>query len=500
MEGIINLPVCLFFSTVIWAQTTITSAYPDFEDGRINGFELGGDATLAGASNNELRLTRSLDSPYGTAYYKKLVNLENDRSFSAHFSFKMTEPICYTGMGADGLAFVIQQTSNIAGTTGGGLGYAGVTPSFVVEFDTFNNGPTVGEPNNNHIGISVDGDTSSVAVYSPAELLNDGSTYYAWVDYDGATNNVEVRFSTSNIRPASSVLSYSLDLATNLSSDVYVGFSAATGGCKEVHTIQSFYFNNDLIDGGITPNETSYVSAPTMVLLASDDNSIVGDGVDSAILSATVLDINGDPVNGATVSFTTSLGSLSASSAVTDANGVASVTLSGSSAGSATVRAQVVGGAFETKEIEVTEAPTPVPTPTATSTPTATPSATPSERPKPKLSEAERVCRQKGLKVPDIGRCYEPNGQFYVRGNTVYYTIDRYRFRTSRDYLAIAMPVSRAKSRDSRKTHDVLLRGPMHTRRAVFPSLQRGCWAFQYKVKRGRNILACSSLRYYLIK
>ena len=306
MEGIINLPVCLFFSTVIWAQTTITSAYPDFEDGRINGFELGGDATLAGASNNELRLTRSLDSPYGTAYYKKLVNLENDRSFSAHFSFKMTEPICYTGMGADGLAFVIQQTSNIAGTTGGGLGYAGVTPSFVVEFDTFNNGPTVGEPNNNHIGISVDGDTSSVAVYSPAELLNDGSTYYAWVDYDGATNNVEVRFSTSNIRPASSVLSYSLDLATNLSSDVYVGFSAATGGCKEVHTIQSFYFNNDLIDGGITPNETSYVSAPTMVLLASDDNSIVGDGVDSAILSATVLDINGDPVNGATVSFTTS--------------------------------------------------------------------------------------------------------------------------------------------------------------------------------------------------
>jgi len=509
-RAIVNLLCFLLSSSIAYAQTTITSAYPDFGDGRINGFELGGDSTLAGAASNELRLTRSVGGLYGTAYYKKLVNLQNDRSFSAHFSFKMADGYCFTGNGADGLAFVIQQTSNTAGSSGGGLGYAGVTPSFVVEFDTFNNGPTVGEPNNNHIGINIDGDTSSLAVYSPAEVLNNSSTYYAWVDYNGLTDTVEVRFNTSNVRPASSILSHSLDLAANLSSDVYVGFSAATGGCWETHTIQSFYFNNDTVSGGIVPAETAYTSAPSTVLLASDKSSIVGDGVETALLSATVLDINGDPVNGATVNFTTSLGTLSSPSAVTNASGVATVSLSATSAGSASVRAQVVGGAFEARSVDVTAVPTPAatstptPVPTQELSPTATPtpvaSNVPTSKPTPKLSEAEKACGRRGLVSPKLGRCSEPNGRFLVRGSTVYYTMDRYRIKNNRDYVAFAIPVSTAKARDSRRTRNVLLRGPQGSRRAVFANLQQGCWAFNYEVRRGRNSVACSTTRYYLIR
>ena len=38
--------------------------------------------------------------------------------------------------GADGIAFVIQPISNDEGSLGGGIGYAGISPSIAIEFDT----------------------------------------------------------------------------------------------------------------------------------------------------------------------------------------------------------------------------------------------------------------------------------------------------------------------------------------------------------------------------
>ena len=85
----------------------------------------------------------------------------------------MTDPACG---GAHGLAFVMQQRSNVAGSTEQGLGYEGVSPSFVVEFDTFDNGGG-SNPSDNHIGVNVNGDTASAAMTSPFEDMSDGSTY-----------------------------------------------------------------------------------------------------------------------------------------------------------------------------------------------------------------------------------------------------------------------------------------------------------------------------------
>jgi len=223
--------------TELSAQTTITSAFPNFGGGNVNAFQLGGDAVLNGA---DLRLTRGDFDLYGTAYYKKKVALVDELSFSALFTFSMNGPVCG---GADGIAFVLQQSSNLAGGTGEGLGYGGVSPSLAVEFDTFNNGGIEGSaPSDNHIGINLYGSTTSAAIVSPALDFNDGGVFFAWIDYDGLTDQLEVRLSATSTRPAAATLSYLVDIPAILSSDIFVGFTGATGDCYQNQFIHSFFF------------------------------------------------------------------------------------------------------------------------------------------------------------------------------------------------------------------------------------------------------------------
>jgi protocatechuate 3,4-dioxygenase beta subunit len=406
---VIGMVVC---ATGAFAQSPLTSAFCDFGGGNINAFQLGGDAALSGT---QLRLTRSLNSLYGTAYYKKRINLSADRSFSTFFSFSMSDPVCG---GADGLAFVIQQTSNTAGTIGQGLGYEGVTPSFVVEFDTFNNfGIEGASPSDNHIGINLNGSTTSVAMTSPIEDMNNGSTYYAWIDYDGVTGQLEVRIGPTTVRPASITLGYVLDLSTIINQDVFVGFSAATGGCQQNHFIHSFFFNNALIGGGIDPN-TPCVYGPSDVTLVSNKALMVADGIDTAGLTATVSDVNGTPVPGQLVTFSTNIGVFNSTSSTTNVSGAALVSFSGLASGTANIRASIANGAFDTTSIilvtptalptntptrtpTVTSTPTRTSTPTATRTPTrtptvtstSTPSRTPTRTPTPTASPSGTATR-----------------------------------------------------------------------------------------------------------
>ena len=62
---------------------------------------------------------------------------------------------CNNG-GADGIAFVLQPISTSLGSSGGGLGYAGINPSFSVEFDTWQNSQYA-DPTYDHIAIQKNG-------------------------------------------------------------------------------------------------------------------------------------------------------------------------------------------------------------------------------------------------------------------------------------------------------------------------------------------------------
>ncbi|MCI3921402.1 Ig-like domain-containing protein [Paenibacillus sp. TRM 82003] len=70
------------------------------------------------------------------------------------------------------------------------------------------------------------------------------------------------------------------------------------------------------------------------ILLVATPSVIVGDGVSQAMLSATVTQSDGRPIPGVTVTFSAEAGTLSAPSAVTDANGQARIQLTSPALGS----------------------------------------------------------------------------------------------------------------------------------------------------------------------
>jgi hypothetical protein len=101
-----------------------------------------------------------------------------------------------------------------------------------------------------------------VALGKSPFVLNNGTTYHVWIDFDGKKKTLEVRLGDSAARPSAALISHSLDVAAITGSDVYVGFSGATGNCNEQHEIQSLYFNSDLIAGGIDTSLDTYVMTP----------------------------------------------------------------------------------------------------------------------------------------------------------------------------------------------------------------------------------------------
>ena len=107
-------------------------SYPDFSS--IEGINLGADAAVVG---NAIRLTRATYGQTGRMWTDGKLNIAD--GFTSDFAFRFTDQ---GGIGAaDGLAFVIQDVSATAsGLSGGGMGWAGIDRSLIVEFDTYNNG------------------------------------------------------------------------------------------------------------------------------------------------------------------------------------------------------------------------------------------------------------------------------------------------------------------------------------------------------------------------
>ena len=150
--------------------------------------------------------------------------------------------------GADGIAFLLQSTgTGVLGGAGEGVGYAGVSPSIAVEFDTWENDAASGfgsdDPSSNHIGISIDGVTKSIATIDVAPDFDNGDNWYAWVDYDGTTLDVYV--SLTGIKPGTPALSAAVDITTELgASEAFVGFTSATGGAWGDHDLLEFHWDS----------------------------------------------------------------------------------------------------------------------------------------------------------------------------------------------------------------------------------------------------------------
>lgn len=256
-------------ATTAAAQQTIN--FPNFCT--TSAFTLNGiTATLNPNAQCVLRLTNGF-GPSGSAFLTNTFSLASDASFSTFFSFQIPNPVGIgdaDGAGADGIVFTVQTVSNTAGGGGGGIGYQGISPSVGVEFDTYNNG---GQDQNsgNHIGIDLNGSVSSVALTPIPGRFNDGNAWFAWVDYNGVTDLLEARVSSTAARPAAANVSTTVDLPAILgTTNAFVGFTSGTGAGGGTHEIVSWNLVGAFAPVGQTPTVgptiTPTIAAPAAVV------------------------------------------------------------------------------------------------------------------------------------------------------------------------------------------------------------------------------------------
>jgi hypothetical protein len=248
--------------------SAVTILFDDFSS--TAGLTLNGNAAQAG---NVLRVTPEAFNQSGSVFSSTAIPLTNANSFSTFFQFRISTPTFGIGdgdgIGADGIVFVVLTVANNVGGAGGGIGYSGIPNSVGVEFDTFNNGLGLNDPDGNHVGIDLGGNFGPFPAVPFATRFNNGAIWNAWVDYNGASHQLDVRVGASATRPAAPFTSANVDLSTVLGSpNAFVGFTSGTGAGVGNHDILHWEFRDTFspIDGGGGPGA---VPEPgTLLLLA----------------------------------------------------------------------------------------------------------------------------------------------------------------------------------------------------------------------------------------
>ncbi len=236
---------------------------------------LGGDCYL---------LTPAQQTKVGSIWYNKKINLNND--FITEFDMNLG---CIDVNGADGIAFVLQPISTAIGVGGGSLGYGGVQPSLVVEFDTWQNccdqininSPTIAnDPAQDHVAIMRNGNVNH---FAPDNLAGPIDIITGTNAEDCKFHNIRITWSASQKKITVFVdckqkISYQGDIINTIFKNdplVYLGFTASTGGAVNVQQICLKYvsFLDSIPDQTIctgskiqisaAPNFKSYKWSPT---------------------------------------------------------------------------------------------------------------------------------------------------------------------------------------------------------------------------------------------
>lgn len=195
----------------------------------------------ASKQGSVLQLTPNFMWQRGSAFTTAQFPFDATTSFHTYFSFRATP----NAPGADGLVFVIQSGNATAiGNSGLGIGYEGIASSVAVEFDTYQNGAN--DPGPNHVALLADG-TNMVHIASavPGFPIASDKDKYAWIDYDAATQALQVYLAEDPFKPATPLLSATFDIAAHLGPNVRAGFTAATGGVSNTHAILEWQMSTD---------------------------------------------------------------------------------------------------------------------------------------------------------------------------------------------------------------------------------------------------------------
>ena len=215
----------IFYSKSL-AQTTPCFSFNE------NEFVISGDAFII--DENTIRLTEAIGDQAGFIWSQNLVNFDQDFSIEAELFLGNQD------FGADGIAFVIQSISNDEGTLGGGIGYSGISPSIAIEFDTWWNSGN--DPvQDDHIALIANGEPESMSAhsayvpYTSVNNLENGNWHPISINWDGTEKNLSLFLNNTLI------FSTNIDI-TNLffegNSNLYWGFTAATGGANNLQQVK----------------------------------------------------------------------------------------------------------------------------------------------------------------------------------------------------------------------------------------------------------------------
>lgn len=254
-----------------YAQADLGSETVDLSDFNLQG-RFGNETpfTINKDVNKGLVMTNTTSQAAGIFLKEQLAADTTSPGFSTYYVMNVyrigTTP-------ADGYVFVIAANSNSLGSSGGGLGYAGILNSVGVEFDFYNNG---GE----NIASS-DVFTNGLISNTPGTVFDSDyltrwnnvgqralvRSFHTWIEYNHLETKLELRVAPTNdenpnlnrpTRPALPLLTRTVNLS-QLSNYFYGGFTAATGGSAQEMTLKSWYFSNAYIPGGINPDTQTIV-------------------------------------------------------------------------------------------------------------------------------------------------------------------------------------------------------------------------------------------------
>ncbi|MBM2816493.1 MAG: Por secretion system C-terminal sorting protein [Ignavibacteria bacterium] len=231
----------------------------------------------ANQAGKAIRLTEATAMTQSAMWYGNLVNA--GKGFETVFSFRMSQGFNATddgsSPGAEGIAFVIQNSSLTAlGFPAGNMGFAGISNSVAIEFDTYNNKTDMNDPDGNHVAVFCNGTNGNYAFHNSQFCLGtssnipqmraDNTLYYAKIDYNMEPGKLRVWLDNTGKfdgSPALTIDKFDLAKAINLDNGrAYIGFTSATGDSYQIHEIQSWkYCSSNYYITGVPENKEFYL-------------------------------------------------------------------------------------------------------------------------------------------------------------------------------------------------------------------------------------------------